>query len=73
VGLNWQMWSSNGNHLLWQSGNVPGFGSLCLDEKEPDIQLVVLMNGTDDATTDGKEALANDILKRLDPRSIPLP
>jgi hypothetical protein len=31
------------------------------------------MNGIDDATTDGKEALANEILRRLDPRSIPLP
>ncbi len=73
VGLNWQMWTTNGKHLIWQSGNVPGFGSLCLDENESGIELVVLMNGIDDATTDGKEALANEILRRLDPRSIPLP
>jgi len=67
------MWTTNGKHLIWQSGNVPGFGSLCLDENESGIELVVLMNGIDDATTDGKEALANEILRRLDPRSIPLP
>ncbi len=73
VGLNWQMWATNGNHLIWQTGNVPGYGSLCMDEKEPGIQLVILMNGIDDATTDGKEALANDIASQLDPRSVRLP
>jgi len=73
VGLNWQMWLAHGVHLIWQSGNVPGFGSLCLDERELGIQMVVLMNGVDDATTDGKEELVNDILAQLDRRAVPLP
>ena len=73
VGLNWQMWTAGGRHLIWQSGNVPGFGSLCLIEKEPKIALVILMNGVDDATTDGKEALANDIVAQLDPNAVLLP
>ncbi len=73
VGLNWQMWTTHGRHLIWQSGNVPGFGSLCLIEKEPKIALVILMNGVDDATTDGKEALANDIVLQLDPNAVLLP
>jgi serine-type D-Ala-D-Ala carboxypeptidase/endopeptidase len=73
VGLNWQMWTTNGRRLIWQSGNVPGYGSLCVEEREPAIELVILMNGTDDATTDGKDDLANRILKQLDPSAIPLP
>ena len=73
VGLNWQMWTTNGQHLIWQSGNVPGFGSLCVEEREPAIELVILMNGTDDATTDSKDDLANQILKQLDSSAIPLP
>jgi CubicO group peptidase (beta-lactamase class C family) len=71
--LNWQMWTTHGRRVIWQSGNVPGFGSLCAMEMSTGTAVIILLNGSADAATDGKDELANRILRRLDPNAVTLP
>jgi D-alanyl-D-alanine-carboxypeptidase/D-alanyl-D-alanine-endopeptidase len=71
--LNWQMWSSDGNRLIWQSGNFPGFHSLCATLPELKLGLVILANESDPASNAARQIMANEILSGLDPRAIPLP
>jgi D-alanyl-D-alanine-carboxypeptidase/D-alanyl-D-alanine-endopeptidase len=73
AGLNWQMWSSDGNRLIWQSGNFPGFNSLCATLPELKLGLVILANESDPASNAARQKMANEILSGLDPRAIPLP
>ncbi len=71
--LNWQTWTAHGRRLIWQSGNVPGFGSLCAMQMSTKTAVVVLLNGSGDATTDAKEELANSIFRALDGNAVMLP
>ena len=71
--LNWQMWRSGGNRLIWQSGNFPGFHGLCVVMPELRIGVVILANETDAASNAARDRMANEILKGLDARAIPLP
>jgi D-alanyl-D-alanine-carboxypeptidase/D-alanyl-D-alanine-endopeptidase len=71
--LNWQMWRTGANRLIWQSGNFPGFHSLCVVMPELQIGVVILANETDAASNAARDRMANEILKGLDSRAIPLP
>jgi hypothetical protein len=73
AGLNWQMMSSAGNRLIWQEGNIAGFNILCINLPELKIGLVIFANEEDRVSSHGQGILANEILKGLDPRVIPLP
>jgi CubicO group peptidase (beta-lactamase class C family) len=71
--LNWQMWRSAGNRLVWQSGNFPGFRSLCAMMPELQIGVVILANENDAASNAAQDRMANEILEGLDAKAIPLP
>ncbi len=73
VGLNWQMLGTAENRLIWQSGNVPGFNSLCIVLPELKAGLVVFANEADRDSTQSLNVMANEILKGLDSRAIALP
>jgi CubicO group peptidase (beta-lactamase class C family) len=66
--LNWQMRRSGGNRLIWQSGNFPGFHSLCVMMPELRVGVVILANESDAASNAARDRMANEILKGLDSR-----
>jgi len=73
AGLNWQILNANGRRLVWQEGNLPGFTSYLLFEPELGLGLVLLTNESGPSSSQRISAMANQILKALDDRSILLP
>jgi D-alanyl-D-alanine-carboxypeptidase/D-alanyl-D-alanine-endopeptidase len=73
VGLNWQMMRSGNDRLIWQEGNIPGFDSLCINLPELSIGLVIFANEADRSSSRRLTLMANEILKALDRRAVPLP
>ena len=73
VGLNWQMMRSGEDRLIWQEGNIPGFDSLCINLPELKMGLVIFANEADRSSSHRLTLMANEIMKALDPRAVPLP
>ena len=73
AGLNWQIMRSNEKRIIWQSGNFPGFHSLCVSLMSSKIAVVVLSNDMETGMSNRRHLMVNEILKQLDPGAVPLP
>jgi serine-type D-Ala-D-Ala carboxypeptidase/endopeptidase len=68
VGLNWQILRSPDQRSLFTNGNVPGFHSECVMFPELHLGIIVLSNEEVAKSRTDLSALADQILKAIDPR-----
>ena len=73
AGLNWQMLTSGGRRVIWQSGNIEGFNSYCVAEPELGLGLVALFNQADERSNPAHNSLVNAILKGIALEAVLLP
>jgi serine-type D-Ala-D-Ala carboxypeptidase/endopeptidase len=73
AGLNWQMLEASGSRVIWQDGSYFGFQSLCVIYPELNMGIVILTNESSRSSAPRVFAIANHIMKELDPKAIALP
>ena len=74
AGLNWQelITKPDGKtrRLIWQTGGIDGYFSICIEEPELGLGLVILTNQKGAKSEGAAKAMANDILRALDNRAV---
>ena len=77
AGLNWQeiLASPGGKteRLIWQTGSIDGYFSICIEEPERGLGLVVLSNQNGTKTGSAMKRLANAILRATDEKAALVP
>ncbi len=73
IGLNWQVMRQGQRRVIWQDGAHPGYATFCILQPESKLALVILSNELDATTLGRLSAMANRIMKGVDPLSVTKP